>query len=157
MNCENCAARAETRYVTFNQNIGLFVVRFPSQVQGYFCKNCIHYFFWKMTLTSLVAGWWGIISFFVNIAFVFGNVAEYLYCLPMRPPAQDQKTDQVDPELAPFAEERIAKFQDQILMALKSGADMESLYREISDKAIAPIDQVMLYVDKHQLVKRAEG
>lgn len=83
MYCQSCGSQAETRNVTFNQNIGLLVIRFPSVVQGHLCKRCVHHYFWRMTGVSLVLGWWGIISFITNIIFIAGNVGTYLGCLTM--------------------------------------------------------------------------
>jgi len=91
--CQSCRVHAPTRHVVFNQNIGLLFVRFPSSVQGWLCKQCIHRFFWEMTLISLVAGWWGVISFFTNIGFIFGNIGTYVQCLrmPSAPRVADQR------------------------------------------------------------------
>ncbi len=77
MTCEKCGGEASTQFVTFQQNIGLFFVRFPSQLQANLCMNCIHVQFWKMTLISMVAGWWGIISAFTNITFILNNISQY--------------------------------------------------------------------------------
>ena len=74
MTCEKCGGHSEVQFVTFQQNIGLFVIRFPSQFQGNLCQKCIHLTFWKMTTISLVAGWWGIISAFTNFNFILNNI-----------------------------------------------------------------------------------
>lgn len=83
MRCTHCGIEAPTRRVTFYQNIGLLVMRFSNSADGYFCKSCIHSVFWQFTLVSLIFGWWGIISFFVNIFFIINNVVQYISSLGM--------------------------------------------------------------------------
>jgi hypothetical protein len=83
MNCQACGARAETKYVEFYQNIGVLIMRFSKAVKGNLCKSCIHRYFWELTTINLLFGWWGIISFFVNVIFIGNNVVRYLGCLGM--------------------------------------------------------------------------
>ena len=64
--CQYCGLEAPTKYVEFYQNIGALVMRFPKSVKGNLCKHCINEVFWKFTLIDLVAGWWGVISFFIT-------------------------------------------------------------------------------------------
>jgi hypothetical protein len=74
--------------VEFYQNIGVLIMRFSKTVRGELCKSCIHRYFWELTSINMFLGWWGIISFFVNIAFIINNVARYLSCLNMAPVEQ---------------------------------------------------------------------
>jgi hypothetical protein len=83
--CQACGVRAETRYVEFYQNIGAIIIRFSKCVRGDLCKSCIHRYFWEVTSINLMLGWWGIISFFLNIGFIINNVVRYLSCLNMAP------------------------------------------------------------------------
>lgn len=94
MYCEACGVEAETRHVTFYQNIGALVVRFSNTADGYLCKSCIHKYFWSMTMTSLLLGWWGIISFIVNPFFILNNIIRYLGCLGMKAPGQTPARDE---------------------------------------------------------------
>jgi hypothetical protein len=84
--CQGCGVEAETRYVSFHQNIGAFALRFHSSVDGWLCKSCIHRHFWGKTLTTLVLGWWGVISFIVTPFILLNNIGRYLFCLGMTPP-----------------------------------------------------------------------
>jgi hypothetical protein len=88
MYCEACGAEAETRHVTFYQNIGALVIRFSNTVDGHLCKSCIHGYFWSMTTVNLLLGWWGVISFLLNPFFILNNVIRYLGCLGMKPPGK---------------------------------------------------------------------
>jgi hypothetical protein len=74
--------------VEFYQNIGVLVIRFSKSVRGELCKSCIHRYFWELTSINLILGWWGIISFFLNIGFILNNVIRYLSCLNMAPVEQ---------------------------------------------------------------------
>ncbi len=85
MNCQACGVRAETRYVEFHQNIGVLILRFSKAAKGNLCKSCINRYFWEFTTINMLFGWWGIISFFLNIIFIANNVIRYLSCLSMAP------------------------------------------------------------------------
>ncbi|HEX4613358.1 MAG TPA: hypothetical protein VH092_34555 [Urbifossiella sp.] len=87
--CQSCGADADTRYVAFHQNIGLFVMRLHSSAEGRLCRTCIGQEFWARTGITLVLGWWGVISFFVTPFILINNIVRYLGCLGMgAPPAR---------------------------------------------------------------------
>jgi len=85
--CQSCFASAQTKYVEFYTNVGMLVIRRHSSVKGNLCKNCIDHYFWDMTIKTLILGWWGIISFFLNCVFVINNVLRYIGTLGMRRPS----------------------------------------------------------------------
>lgn len=87
MDCQACGVGAETREVTFHQNVGVLIVRFTNTVSGHLCKSCIHRYFWSMTTVSLFFGWWGVISLLINPFILLLNVIRYLGCLGMRSPS----------------------------------------------------------------------
>lgn len=39
--CQVCTASAPTKQVTFHQNVGLVILRFPSSISGNLCRACI--------------------------------------------------------------------------------------------------------------------
>jgi hypothetical protein len=79
--CQACLRQAPVKQVTFMQNIGLLVVRFPKTVSGQLCRRCIGSFFWRMTLISFFFGWWGIISFFYTLVGIPVNIVNYVGAL----------------------------------------------------------------------------
>ena len=89
MYCQACAANAPTKQVSFHQNVGLIILRFPSSIKGALCRACIDKYFWKMSLISLFFGWWGVISFFWTLFTLPMNVITYLgaLSLPRRHPS----------------------------------------------------------------------
>jgi len=52
-------------------------VRFPKTLSGLLCRDCISSKFWSFTLITLLLGWWGVISFFVNIGSLLGNLGAW--------------------------------------------------------------------------------
>lgn len=84
--CQGCGAAAQTRYVSFHQNIGLVAFRLHSSIDGQLCKHCIDSHFWKKTLVTLALGWWGVISFLVTPFILLNNVVRYLSSRGMEPP-----------------------------------------------------------------------
>jgi len=65
-----------TTFVTFHQNIGMLVMRQTAHVSGYLCRRCATAYFKEYTLTTLLAGWWGMISFFVTPCYLINNLWE---------------------------------------------------------------------------------
>lgn len=79
--CQVCGRTAPTKQVTFMQNVGLLVIRFPKTVSGMLCKRCISSSFWQMTLITFFFGWWGVISFFYTLVSIPVNIVNYLGAL----------------------------------------------------------------------------
>ena len=62
MICEACGLEAPTRSVSFHQNIGFVVMRASERIEGQLCKDCVSRFFWNYSTTTLLLGWWEILS-----------------------------------------------------------------------------------------------
>ncbi len=75
--CCMCGRHAPTQQVTFHQNIGALVIRFPKTVSGQLCRDCIGKYFTTYTLTSLLLGWWGVISFFYTLVTIPMNIVTW--------------------------------------------------------------------------------
>ena len=76
--CRMCGRHAPTKQVTFHQNIGALIMRFPKTISGQLCRDCIGKYFRSYTLTSLFLGWWGVISFFYTLVTIPMNIVTYL-------------------------------------------------------------------------------
>jgi hypothetical protein len=81
--CQRCFQIKQTKYVEFYKNIGLLVLRREERVKGNLCKLCIGEVFWSFTLTTLILGWWGVISFIVTPIYLINNTARYIGSLGM--------------------------------------------------------------------------
>lgn len=142
MFCQGCGIEAPTKQVCFYQNIGALVMRFHSGVEGELCKRCIHKHFWKMSLTTLFLGPWGIISLIVTPFFLLNNIFRYLFCLGMEPPAEDARpprlTDEVIEKLDPFAQEIGERLGDE--------EPFEQVADDVAGKAGVTPGQLVLYV-----------
>lgn len=83
--CQTCKNVApELRHIVFYQNIGKLIEREYASVDGMLCKKCIDSYFWKYTLTTLLLGWWGMISFCITPFILLNNVFRYLFTLNMK-------------------------------------------------------------------------
>ncbi len=142
MICQNCGIEAPTKHVIFYQNIGLLVVRFSRTADANMCKPCVHSTFWSMTAVTLVAGWWGIISFIVNVFFVLNNVIRYIFCLGMESPAPDA----VEPELTDDAVQRLKPHVESIFDQLEAGESFERVAEVTAGRAGVTKGQVALFV-----------
>jgi hypothetical protein len=75
--CQLCGAIGPVGEISFRQNIGLLVMRLNQQVAGRVCPSCASGKFWQLSLITLVAGWWGVISFVVTPIFLINNAISY--------------------------------------------------------------------------------
>lgn len=76
--CQVCGAYAPIKYVEFNQNVGMLVMREYKEVKGKLCRNCINKTFWRFTLITLAVGWLGAISLLVAPYFIVSNIIYYI-------------------------------------------------------------------------------
>lgn len=131
MICQDCGVEAPTKYVEFHQIIGLLIARIPSSVQGQLCKSCIHSHFWSKTGTTLVLGWWGMISLVCTPIFILNNVGRYLFCLgmPSVPPGARP------PELTDEAIEKIQPFFSDLVDRLNHGEKLPQVTEDIATRA----------------------
>jgi len=141
--CQACGLEAPTKNVSFYQNIGLLVMRFHKSISGNLCKSCVHKYFWQFTLTNLVLGWWGIISFIVTPFFILNNVIRYILCLgmePVPPGAQQARlTEEAVRKLEPHA--------DSIIERLNQGEDFRRVAENTAMNAGVTPAQVLLYIN----------
>ena len=97
--CENCGA-TPARKATFHQNTGMLFSRRVRTLQGTYCRNCGLALGRSMANRSLWTGWWGIVSFIVNVGYVLGNAGTLLRHGLLRSPRGGQGT--LDPGRAMF-------------------------------------------------------
>lgn len=90
--CELCGRAAETSQVGFTRNIGAIFLNFSRTTHGNMCRFCVERYFWRYTVVSLLFGWWGVTSFFVNAVWVPINIACYLRCLGLPAPSDDARS-----------------------------------------------------------------
>ncbi len=141
MICQVCGVEAPTKYMSLHQNIGALVVRFSKSLEGEMCKTCIHKHFWKFTLTNLLLGWWGVISFIITPFLILNNVIRYVLCLglePVPPGAQP-------PHLTEDAVKRLNPHVQSLFDKLNAGEKLPDVAREIADRALVTPGQVVLY------------
>ncbi|MCA9186897.1 MAG: hypothetical protein R3E01_09790 [Pirellulaceae bacterium] len=142
MICQDCGVEADTKHVTFYQNIGALVIRFPKSIDGNLCKSCVHRHFWTMTGVTLVLGWWGMISLIVSPFFVLNNVVRYVLCLGMSavPPGA------APPELDDSAVQKVKPYVSELFERLNAGEDYHSVAKAVADKSGVTPGQVALFV-----------
>jgi hypothetical protein len=72
--------------VTLRQETGKILLRTRRQIGGPMCRSCGLAVFREMTNKTLMTGWWGVISFFTNIATIVRNVGARNRLLALAPP-----------------------------------------------------------------------
>lgn len=140
--CESCGIEAPTKYVEFYQNVGLLVMRFHKSVKGNLCKSCGTRFFWEFTLKTFFLGWWGVISFVVNVFFMLNNLARGVALLGM-PPVPPGATP---PRLSDEVVAKISPHADVIFERLNRGDSLDLVSRAIAPLAGVSPTQITLFV-----------
>lgn len=90
--CQACGRDADVKHLTFRQNIGALIIRFPKTITGFLCRHCVEKHFWTMTGITLLGGWWGYISFAYSLFAIPANVYNYLSALGLTPPPDDLRS-----------------------------------------------------------------
>ncbi len=72
--CQLCGSTPAT-HLEFRRETGLLLVRQRRLVEGSYCRDCGLSLFRETTDKTLMTGWWGFISFFVNWLTIARNVA----------------------------------------------------------------------------------
>jgi len=142
MICQACGIEAATKYVSFHENIGVLFMRFSRSMQGNLCKNCIHKHFWKMTGTTAVVGWWGMISFIVTPFFLLNNIGRYAMCLRMPPVGPDATI----PSLSSEEFDRISPLANGMFDRLNGGQAFEVVVAEVAESAGVTPGQVLAFI-----------
>lgn len=150
--CDACALEAPTRFVAYQQNIGLIFMRLTKQYAGHFCHTCNRRYFWKATATTFFLGWWGVISFFVTLAFLISNVVQRLKTLSLPRVPQDAAIPSFDDSVIRKTLPFTRYMEDQII----EGADLCTLAREISGKAqVTPGEAWSLLIEMRRQISAA--
>lgn len=73
--CEVCGS-VNTDVFKFTRQIGLILMRRVGRVEARLCRDCALTIGREYQSRTLSTGWWGAISFFANIAYIFSNASE---------------------------------------------------------------------------------
>jgi len=133
--CQSCGIEAPTRNVTFNQNIGMLVMRQRRTARGRFCRNCINKHFWKMTGTTLAIGWLGTISLVIAPIFVISNTVAYLAALGLPSVPPGARAPKIDERVAGAVFPQLGTIIDR----LNAGEDFDDVAVDVASKTtVAP-------------------
>lgn len=81
--CHACGRSEPSTPLRFYKNTGMLVMRRSESAGGQLCRSCGLHIGLRMTLWTLALGWWGTISFFLNIGFVVNNFGNLLWAMTL--------------------------------------------------------------------------
>lgn len=81
--CEACGRGEPSTTLRFFKNTGMLIMFRSETAGGQLCRSCGLDLGLRMTMWTLALGWWGMISFFVNIAFVANNFGNLLWAMTL--------------------------------------------------------------------------
>ncbi len=139
--CQMCGIEAPTRYVEFNQNVGMLMMRRSKSFKGNLCKSCLHKTFWKMTGTTAAVGWLGQISFFIAPYYIVTNAVRYAGALKMPPvPAGARAPELSDADIA-----RLAPHAADLMGRLGEGESLNAVAADVAGRTGLTPGQVVTY------------
>ena len=77
MHCDLCRQERPVARVELMMVIGLVIQMIHRKVDGFLCRDCLHTTFWKYEITTVLFGWWGIVSLFFTLGAIPGNLFNY--------------------------------------------------------------------------------
>ena len=143
MICNRCNREAPTRTTKFYQHYGLIIIGLTQSFGGDMCKSCALKMFFKCTAITMVAGWWGIISFFVNLFVIAYNTIEFFSCLVMAPVPPGATVPQLTNKTIEILQPR-AK---EVLHYLNSDYDINWIAGKLSHQTGVPAGEARLFVE----------
>ena len=141
MICQTCGIEAPTRSVQFHAHTGMLIMMRHSQIGGKQCKNCINKHFTQYTGWTALAGWWGMVSFFITPCVLVWNTGLWLSTLGLQAPPPGARP----PELTDEAVEKLGPYTERIFDALNGGKKVPEMAEEIGKLAGVSPMQVILY------------
>jgi hypothetical protein len=92
------------------------------QVEGSFCRDCAQHVGRRSQNRTLLFGWWGILSFFRNLAYVFGNAKQLRTIGQLATPTTPISDDPPDPNRRPVRQTSGAPLDPGRPVFLRPGA-----------------------------------
>jgi hypothetical protein len=86
--CELCGS-GPAAPVVLRQETGKIIWRTRRRMEGTFCRDCGLALFRSTQNRTLMTGWWGALSFFVNIGSILGNTDAWLKIRSLDKPRRD--------------------------------------------------------------------
>lgn len=156
MGCHVCGANAPTEEVALRQNIGMLVMRQAKSVEGALCKRCIDSHFWPFTITTLVVGWFGVISMIVAPIYIVINVYHFARTRSL-PEAYGARSSSkharasapspAAPTVPPAAAQRLAPFEQELRARIGGGEDFADVTFDVAKKAGVTAAQAEAYAE----------
>ncbi len=75
--CTRCRKFLPVTGVSYVRQTGLLILNMRENVEATLCEACNRRVFWSCMVHCVFLGWWGIKSFFLNIAAIIGNYNAY--------------------------------------------------------------------------------
>ena len=142
MFCQNCKKEAPTWNITFYQVIGLLAGFSHKRITGCLCKNCINKFFEEYTLTTLVLGWWGAISFFLTPGVIIFNIWNKMQT--RKPPESIRRY--AIPVLSKEVLAKLRPFREEILDRIHFKEKLDVIVPSIASRASVTMAEVDRYI-----------
>jgi len=141
--CQSCFRLGEVRKPGMSYNIGLIAARLYKKNDGCFCKGCIQKISLKYFVISLFLGWWGVISFFVNITCLLGDFLSFIGSFNMVPIRSESVKKSFDSKVVA----QIAPHLNEYLDIIKSGKDVNYATNEIAEKLMVKPGHINMYLN----------
>jgi hypothetical protein len=134
--CQRCYHSGPTHFVELHHNVGMLVMRTTHSTRAALCSDCLHQAYRYHLLRNVTLGWWGTISFFATIYYLFANTVTYvstlrklrvLAALPSRAATRVAVVLSADEIRA-----RLEPFEHNVRLRLRAGDPIEDVAADLA-------------------------
>ena len=128
---------APTRAVVLRQNVGYLVARSTRTFSAEVCRDCLREVCRRYSLTTALAGWWGVVSLLVTPFYLAGNLREYWASRTLPAPGAE-----LAQTVADRTREYVLPHRAWINEELAKGRDLTSVAADLAARENLPAQDV---------------
>jgi hypothetical protein len=142
MICQACGVEAPTQKVFFVRHIGAIIMFFHARIGGEFCRNCVNKYFFEYGGTTLILGWWGLISVFATPVVLIIDIFNYFRAWNLEPVPDGAR----EPRLDDMTVQKLQPLTPNLVERLNKGEKLPDVARDVAMAASVTPGQVVVYV-----------
>ena len=133
--CQRCYRSGPACFVELHHNVGMLMMRQTHSTRAALCSDCLHQAYRHHLLRNVTLGWWGTISFFATLYYLFANTVTYVSTLRTlrrladAPAASRAATAELSPD---EARARLEPFEHNVRLRLRAGDTIDDIGRDLA-------------------------
>jgi len=137
--CQRCYRSEPAHFVELHHNVGMLVMRQTHSTRASLCSDCLHEAYRHHLVRNMTLGWWGTISFFATLYYLFANTVTYVSALRTlrrlgaAPARAAAAATSAAADLSPDeTRARLEPFEHNVRLRLRAGDPIEDIGRDLA-------------------------